>query len=132
MLELRHADVADERGDLLEGNPPDASTPNARRKHPIHFHLPGYDVFAFAGLSTSRTDETTGEIVESCTIITTTPNELVAPVHDRMPVIIPAAAEATWLDPEIAKDHALSISGRTGRLTRAREGCPACPSSQPA
>jgi putative SOS response-associated peptidase YedK len=54
------------------------------KKKPIHFHLPSHELFAFAGLWTSRTDEATREILESCTIITTTPNELVAPVHDRM------------------------------------------------
>jgi putative SOS response-associated peptidase YedK len=58
------------------------------KKHPIHFHLPDYELFAFAGLWTSRTDDESGEVIESCTIITTTPNELVAPVHDRMPVIL--------------------------------------------
>jgi putative SOS response-associated peptidase YedK len=79
------------------------------KKHPIHFHLPGYGLFAFAGLWTARTDQETGEIIESCTIITTTPNELVAPVHDRMPVILPAGAEAVWLDPTISKEHALSL-----------------------
>jgi putative SOS response-associated peptidase YedK len=79
------------------------------KKQPIHFHLPDYELFAFAGLWTARMDEETGEIVESCTIITTTPNEVVAPVHDRMPVIIPVDAEAAWLDPEIAKEHALSL-----------------------
>jgi putative SOS response-associated peptidase YedK len=60
-------------------------------------------------LWTARTDAQTGEVLESCTIITTTPNELVAPVHDRMPVIIPADAEAVWLDPAISKEHALSL-----------------------
>jgi putative SOS response-associated peptidase YedK len=50
-----------------------------------------------------------GEIIESCTIITTTPNELVARVHDRMPVILPTADEAVWLDPAISKEHALSL-----------------------
>jgi putative SOS response-associated peptidase YedK len=79
------------------------------KKQPMHFHLPGYELFAFAGLWTSRTDDGTGEIIESCTIITTTPNELVAPVHDRMPVILPTGAEAVWLDPTIAKEHALSV-----------------------
>jgi putative SOS response-associated peptidase YedK len=54
------------------------------KKRPIHFHLPGHELFAFAGLWTSRTDEATGEILESCTITTTRPNELVALVHDRM------------------------------------------------
>ena len=48
------------------------------KKQPIHFHLPEYELFAFAGLWTARTDDETGEVVESCTIITTTPNELVA------------------------------------------------------
>jgi putative SOS response-associated peptidase YedK len=76
------------------------------KKQPIHFHLPDYELFAFAGLWTSRTDEETGEIIESCTIITTRPNELVAPVHDRMPVILPTDAERVWLDPVISKEHA--------------------------
>jgi putative SOS response-associated peptidase YedK len=51
------------------------------KKQPIHFHLPGYDLFTFAGLWTARTDDAAGEVIESCTIITTTPNELVTPVH---------------------------------------------------
>jgi putative SOS response-associated peptidase YedK len=50
-----------------------------------------------------------GELVESCTIITTSTNELVAPVHDRMPVILPVELEQEWLDPEISKEHALSL-----------------------
>jgi putative SOS response-associated peptidase YedK len=79
------------------------------KKQPIHFHLPGHELFAFAGLWTACTDEASGEIVESCTIITTRPNELVAPVHDRMPVILPAEAESIWLDPSVSKEHALSL-----------------------
>jgi putative SOS response-associated peptidase YedK len=79
------------------------------KKQPIHFHLPEYELVAFAGLWTSRTDEATGEIQESCTIITTTPNTLVAPVHDRMPVILSAGAERVWLDPTSSKEHALSL-----------------------
>jgi putative SOS response-associated peptidase YedK len=81
------------------------------KKQPIHFHLPGNELFAFAGLSTARTDGESGEVIESCTIITTRPNELVAPVHDRMPVILPTDAEAIWLDPSISKEHALSLLG---------------------
>lgn len=79
------------------------------KKQPIHFHLPGYELFAFAGLWTARTDDESGEVVESCTIITTNPNELVAPVHDRMPVILPTEAESVWLDPATSKEHALSL-----------------------
>jgi putative SOS response-associated peptidase YedK len=55
---------------------------------------------ALAGLWGSwRTDE--GERITSCTIITTSPNDLVAPIHDRMPVILPEAHWDTWLDPDV-------------------------------
>ena len=42
-----------------------------------------------------------GELVRSCTIITTTPNKLMEPIHNRMPVILPQGAKATWLDREV-------------------------------
>lgn len=48
-------------------------------------------------------------MVESCTIVTTSPNDLVGPVHDRMPVLFPGDAESVWLDPSISKEHALSL-----------------------
>jgi len=54
--------------------------------------------FAFAGLWDSwRTPE--GTALETCTILTTTPNQLLAKVHDRMPVILPVASYDLWLDP---------------------------------
>ena len=40
-----------------------------------------------------------GSEVETCCVITTRPNALVRPLHDRMPVIIPAGLEAVWLEP---------------------------------
>jgi putative SOS response-associated peptidase YedK len=82
------------------------------KKKPIHFHLSGYELFAFAGLWTSRTHEETGVIIESCTIITTRPNEVVAPVHDRMPVILPPEVEAAWLSPEVDAREALTLLGQ--------------------
>lgn len=78
------------------------------KKQPIHFHLPGNDLFAFAGLW-SRTEQGPGEVLESFTIVTTRPNELVAPVHDRMPVILRPEAESLWLDASTSKEHALSV-----------------------
>jgi putative SOS response-associated peptidase YedK len=78
------------------------------KKLPIHFRLEDGSPFGFAGLWTCKTDEE-GELVESCTIITTVPNELVAPVRDRMPVILPISAERDWLDPEVSREHALSL-----------------------
>jgi putative SOS response-associated peptidase YedK len=78
-------------------------------RDPVHFRLADGAPFAFAGLWTSRVDPDTGELVESCTIVTTSPNPLVAPVHDRMPVILPRSLEGEWLDPEISREHALSL-----------------------
>ena len=56
--------------------------------------------FAFAGLW-DRWRPPEGEKVESCTILTTEPNDLLVPIHDRMPVILPPEAYAAWLDPEL-------------------------------
>ena len=78
-------------------------------RDPVHFRLADGSPFAFAGLWTSRTDPETGEVVESCTIVTTAPNALVAPVHDRMPVILPPSLENDWLDPQLSREHALSL-----------------------
>ncbi len=56
--------------------------------------------FAFAGLWESWTDPR-GDVVETCTILTTNPNALVAEVHNRMPVILRIEDYARWLDPSI-------------------------------
>ena len=66
-------------------------------RQPLRFGLAGGASFCFAGLWTTWRGE-----VNSCSVVTTTANELVAPAHDRMPVILtePAAWEA-WLDPEL-------------------------------
>jgi putative SOS response-associated peptidase YedK len=46
--------------------------------------------------------------LESCTLITTGANELMAPIHDRMPVILPRALWAMWLDPSVQEPAALN------------------------
>ncbi|MDX6568394.1 MAG: hypothetical protein QOH15_972 [Gaiellales bacterium] len=71
------------------------------RKRPVHYTLADGEPFAFAGLWASWHDPESDAWLDSCTIITTTANGLVAPVHDRMPVILPRAAEAAWLDPDL-------------------------------
>ena len=63
--------------------------------------------FAFAGLWDSWRDPE-GEIVRSCTIITTAANELLRPVHERMPVILPRELESFWLDNDMRDTGALS------------------------
>lgn len=67
-------------------------------KTPYHFVVNDEQLFAMAGLW-DEWRSPSGEIIRSFTIITTAPNELVAEVHDRMPVILPRDKESNWLDP---------------------------------
>lgn len=55
-------------------------------------------LIAFAGLWETWTNAETGEILTTCTIITTEPNELMATIHNRMPVILPRDVHNQWLD----------------------------------
>lgn len=57
-------------------------------KQPFYFYLKEKEVFGFAGLWEEWLDKETGEAVETCTIITTEANDVLKPVHDRMPVIL--------------------------------------------
>ena len=77
---------------------------NARR--PIRVSMKSGELFAFAGLWDSWRDPD-GDIVRSCTIITTQPNELLRPIHNRMPVILPKELESFWLDDEVRDLFAL-------------------------
>ena len=79
------------------------------KKEPVRFTLADGDLFAFAGLWTRWVDKASGELVDSCTVVTTSANELVAPVHDRMPVILPPSVETLWLDPAATLDLLLSL-----------------------
>jgi putative SOS response-associated peptidase YedK len=67
-------------------------------KTPIYLRMKNGKLFGFAGLWETWRDAS-GADVRSCTIITTRPNELVAKVHDRMPVIVPPEKYRQWLDP---------------------------------
>jgi len=67
-------------------------------KTPMYIHLGDRDIFAFAGLwEVRRTDE--GEVLRSCTIITTGANSFMQSIHDRMPVILHRDDYAAWLMP---------------------------------
>jgi putative SOS response-associated peptidase YedK len=72
-------------------------------KIPLFIHLEPERPFGFAGLYEIWTPPL-GEKLVTCTIITTEPNELVRPIHDRMPVILPKDAEDFWLDSAV-EDH---------------------------
>jgi putative SOS response-associated peptidase YedK len=74
---------------------------DSKHKQPYYFRLRDGSLFAFAGLweRWDRGDDP----VESCALVTTGANDLMQPVHDRMPVILPKAEYEHWLDPT-AKD----------------------------
>jgi putative SOS response-associated peptidase YedK len=61
------------------------------------------ELFSFAGLW-ERWHDPEGEEVETCTILTTTANDLMKPIHDRMPVILDPTTEGQWLDPRASGD----------------------------
>ena len=78
-------------------------------KQPSWFHLPSAPLFAFAGLWTTWQPRPDVEPVDSCTILTTAANEVVAPVHSRMPLILSHEDESAWLDPTVPAAQALAL-----------------------
>lgn len=73
----------------------------AGAKQPFYFYLKDKDVFGFAGLWEEWLDKESGELVETCTIITTEANKVLEPVHDRMPVILKPKDYDEWLDEKL-------------------------------
>ncbi|MCU1370763.1 MAG: hypothetical protein JWO77_1957 [Ilumatobacteraceae bacterium] len=84
--------------------------PGQKVKQPYLITRRTGEPLAFAGLWSSWRPPGSdgGERLRSATIITTTPNELMATLHDRMPVVLPARAWAEWLDPTNHDVEALS------------------------
>jgi putative SOS response-associated peptidase YedK len=81
---------------------------NAKPPYPWHyFILKDQPIFGFAGLYDVWKDRETGKEIYSYTIITTTPNEIVGEVHDRMPVILERELEEDWLNPDIIEAEKL-------------------------
>lgn len=75
------------------------------RKQPYYVRMADGRPFAFAGLW-ERWEGPGGEVA-SCVLLTTGPNDLLAPIHDRMPVILSPADYGPWLDPESQAPAAL-------------------------
>ncbi len=72
--------------------------PGTKSKIPHFIHLRSASPFAFAGLW-EHWNSPDGSEIRSATIITTEPNDLMARLHNRMPVILPNETYAQWLDP---------------------------------
>ena len=71
---------------------------HGRTKQPMWIGLRSKQPFAFAGLW-EHWKPAEGEPLGTCTIITTEPNDLMAPIHNRMPVILAPSSYDQWLDP---------------------------------
>ena len=78
--------------------------PGAKRKQPMFVQRVDEEPLAMAGLwelwKPKETEDDPSTWVRSCTIITGDPNEVIAPIHDRMPVMLPPSAWDEWLDPD--------------------------------
>ncbi len=74
---------------------------------PYCIKLKHEDLFAFAGLYDIWHDPKTGKDIYSYTILTCPPNDLIAPIHNRMPVILKREGEDTWLNPDIVEPEQL-------------------------
>ena len=72
----------------------------AKTKQPFYIRLANDRLFAFAGLW-EHWEGADSAAIESCTIITTDANDLLRPLHDRMPVILPEQEYGRWLDPQL-------------------------------
>jgi len=68
-------------------------------KQAWYFHRPDQQPFAFAGLWETWKEPGQQQALLTGTILTTTPNELSRPIHDRMPVILASEDHSAWLDP---------------------------------
>ena len=71
---------------------------SGRSKQPFCFEVNAGQLFAFAGLW-DRWQDASGNWLQTCSILTTTPNAVTSTVHDRMPVILDADVYKLWLDP---------------------------------
>jgi putative SOS response-associated peptidase YedK len=69
-----------------------------KRKQPMHIGMADGSLFGLAGLF-ERWRAEDGTVLDTCAIVTTEANALLAPIHDRMPVIIGPDDYARWLDP---------------------------------
>ena len=70
------------------------------RKIPMYIRRQCRRPFAFAGLWEGW-HAPDGEVVRTCTVLTTEPNDVMADIHDRMPVILPPDARDVWLNPDV-------------------------------
>jgi putative SOS response-associated peptidase YedK len=74
-------------------------------KTPIWLSRPDGDLFAFAGIWAALPSRDGSDELHSCAIVTCAPNELIRPIHDRMPVVLRPELEGHWLDPQLQEEE---------------------------
>lgn len=74
--------------------------PGQKRRKPHAVAMLKGEPFALGGLWEAWRSKENGEWLITCAILTTEPNELLAPIHDRMPVIIRPEDYRAWVDPD--------------------------------
>jgi putative SOS response-associated peptidase YedK len=85
------------------------------KKRPFFVTLQDRQLMAFAGLwERWRSGDS---ILESCTIVTTEANSALAPIHDRMPVVLAREDQARWLDPATAIETCLTLARDSAAFT---------------
>lgn len=91
---------------------------SGQKKQPWFIHLKAELPMAMGGLWESWTDKETGEITRTFCIITTTPNAVMASIHDRMPVILPPDCWDAWLSPvsELLQINPLIVPADPARM----------------
>jgi putative SOS response-associated peptidase YedK len=108
-----------------------------KAKQPYCFEVNEGELFAFAGIW-DRWKDASGNWVKTCSILTTPPNAVTSPVHDRMPVILDPDSYDLWLDPGMEDTSAVSdllkpydarlmrcypVSTRINHVANDDEGC---------
>ena len=108
-----------------------------KAKQPYCFEVNDGQLFAFAGIW-ERWKDPGGRSLETCSILTTTPNAVTSPIHDRMPVILEPERYDFWLDPGMTNADAASdllkpfnaqlmrcypVSARVNQAANDDEGC---------
>ncbi|MBS1903446.1 MAG: SOS response-associated peptidase [Bacteroidetes bacterium] len=81
---------------------------NAKDKQPYYFHAAHAELIALAGLW-GETVLDGGEVITTCTIITTHPNEVTKDYHDRMPMIVTPDEQEQWLAPDTPLEMVTSM-----------------------
>lgn len=78
----------------------DEKAPKKPKKQPMFIQRADGDPLAFAGLYERWTDAEDLREIHTCTIITTTPNDMMSEIHNRMPVLLAPTHWEQWLDPD--------------------------------